>query len=161
MSFIDVATEKLAKANRREAAIVVSLVNNLAALAGDEFNEKTIGVISPFRAQCTEIFNSLDPKIRPFVTVDTVERFQGSERKIIIYSLAVNYRVLLNNIVSEISLDGSIIDRKLNVAMTRAKEQFIVTGNSAILSESSIYRVMIDFIKSKGGYIEDHEVIEL
>lgn len=161
MSFIDVATEKLAKANRREAAIVVSLVNELAALAGDDFNEKTIGVISPFRAQCTEIFNSLDPKIRPFVTVDTVERFQGSERKIIIYSLAVNYRVLLNNIVSEISLDGSIIDRKLNVAMTRAKEQFIVTGNSAILSESSTYRVMIDFIKSKGGYIEDHEVTEL
>ena len=45
------------------------------------------------------------------------------------------------------------VDRKLNVALTRAREQLILLGNDSILSNNLIYFKLIEFIKTRGGYI--------
>jgi len=59
------------------------------------------------------------------VTIDTVERFQGSERDVILVSFAVKSPLQLRAIQS-INAEG--VDRKLNVAMTRAKEHLVMVG---------------------------------
>jgi hypothetical protein len=50
--------------------------------------------------------------------------------------------------------DEGDVDRKLNVALTRAKEQLILVGNDNILSNNLIYLRLIEYCKSKGGYID-------
>jgi DNA replication ATP-dependent helicase Dna2 len=75
------------------------------------------------------------------VDVDTVERFQGGARDIIIMSAAVNNKSTLSRIVS---LNKEGIDRKLNVAVTRAKQQFVLVGNETILQEQDGYRMLIN-----------------
>jgi DNA replication ATP-dependent helicase Dna2 len=74
--------------------------------------------------------------------VDTVERYQGGARDIIIISLCTNTLHQLN-ILSSLSDEG--IDRKLNVALTRAREQLIILGNPELLAHSAIYRELIGF----------------
>ena len=48
--------------------------------------------------------------------------------------------------------DGAIIDRKLNVAITRARKQMIMTGNPEILRNNQIFSELMNYVKEKGGY---------
>lgn len=81
--------------------------------------------MTPFKAQA-ECINALIPQgLRDRTTVDTVHKFQGDEKDIMIYSLVVT-----NN-----SPDGKVrwIDYKVpnlvNVAVTRAKRLLVIVGN--------------------------------
>jgi superfamily I DNA and/or RNA helicase len=56
-------------------------------LANFELNPADIGVISPYRLQTNLLTKDLEKAKIPnsrLITVDSVERFQGSERKVII-----------------------------------------------------------------------------
>ncbi len=48
------------------------------------------------------------------------------------------------------------IDRKLNVAITRARKQLILTGNESTLRQNQLFAELIDYIKEKDGYIRFH-----
>ena len=64
------------------------------------------------------------------VTIDTVERFQGSEKNTIIYGFTVSRPSQLNFLCDSQYEDqhGQTIDRKLNVALTRARERTLLVG---------------------------------
>jgi DNA replication ATP-dependent helicase Dna2 len=112
--------------------------------------EKTIGVITPFRNQISLIKTELEKANIPnteTITIDTVERYQGSQRDIIIISLCMNERYQLNSLTSYAS-DG-ITDRKLNVALTRARQQLFLIGNKDVLRQDKNYRSLIEYIESK------------
>lgn len=148
------------KSNLQEANLVVKIVDavkKLYELNNKKFeNKKSIGVIAPFRNQIALIKQQLEEAEIPNyedITVDTVERYQGSQRDVIIFSFAINNPYQLNGIVN-LNDDGTV-DRKLNVALTRAKEQLILIGNDSILSNNLIYFKLIEFVKSQGGYIWD------
>lgn len=158
-SFTD-KEEHFRKSNLKEAELVVKLVKEFIGLyqySRKTFDtKKTIGVIAPFRNQIALIKQKLEEAgIIDYdqITVDTVERYQGSQRDIIIYSFAINNPFQLNGIVN-LNDDGTV-DRKLNVALTRAKEQLILIGNDTFLSSDLVYYKMIEFIKSKGGYVRE------
>ena len=89
--------------------------------------------------------NRLDiPSLIP-ISIDTVERYQGSQRDIIIYSFTVQNRYQLDFLTSNCFVeDGKVIDRKLNVALTRARKQLIITGNEAILRQNALFKDLID-----------------
>ncbi|MBR5928910.1 MAG: hypothetical protein IKZ93_02875, partial [Prevotella sp.] len=76
--------------------------------------------------------------------------YQGSQRDVIIYSFTVQnmYQLefLTANCFIERDADGTfrIIDRKLNVALTRARKQLIVTGNPQILSANPLFRNLME-----------------
>ncbi len=74
------------------------------------------------------------------ITIDTVERYQGGARDIIIISLSTN---TVNQFRSLISLSEEGVDRKLNVALTRAREQLIILGNGDLLSGNEVYRELM------------------
>jgi len=106
-----------------------------------------IGIITPYRAQIAcirEYLISIGLDISLF-TIDTVERYQGSARSIIIYSPCLNYPRQLSTLVSK-NTEG--VDRKLNVAITRAREHFIMVGNAELLKKSPDYANLISYAAS-------------
>ncbi len=140
--------------NTQEADLVVQLVQEIIRLYN--FNQKpfhpkkTIGIIAPFRNQIALIKQKLETAGIPDfdqITVDTVERYQGSQRDIIIYSFAVTHYAQLNALVN--MNDKGDVDRKLNVALTRAKEQLFLIGNKAILKENKILNELIEYLEEK------------
>lgn len=152
ISFINTPAEKLLKLNKKEAIIISEIVQDIVRLKKGEITNNTIGIISPFRAQCAEIKKLLPVEYKKMIDVETVERFQGSEREIIIYSFAVNYEEQLANLSNIIEINNNIIDRKLNVALTRAKDYLIILGNKNILSKNNIYDMLINYIENSGSY---------
>jgi DNA replication ATP-dependent helicase Dna2 len=130
-----------------EAKASARVVIELVEMLGERFDEDSIGIISPFRASCAEIYRMLPEEVSEKILIDTVERFQGSEKEIILLVLALRSSAQLENIQSLVEIDGQLIDRKLNVAITRAKQRLIVIGNKAILSESGIYSELIGYLE--------------
>ena len=78
------------------------------------------------------------------ISFDTVESYQGSERDVVIYSFCVNHRYQLKYLPNLTEENGVMIDRKLNVALTRARKRMIIVGVPEILRENSIYKHLID-----------------
>ena len=126
-----------------EAACIVRLVTMLFEHAEKVGVVLDLGVITPFRVQNARIRDLLPRRVGDLVIVDTVERFQGSERDIIIYGPAVNTQADLASIESHIIVHGRSVDRKLNVAMTRARHQLVVVGNEHVLASSASYREVL------------------
>ncbi len=148
------------KYNIKEVNIIIEIIKKIQEIYrvnNKTFNpEESIGIITPFRSQIALIKQKLEEaKIDNFetITVDSVERFQGSQRDIIIYSFSVNSDYQLHSICN-LNNEGTI-DRKLNVALTRAKEQLILIGNAEILAKNPIYKKLIDYYKSKNIFIND------
>lgn len=145
--FIPVYNSDKGKVNTHEAEIAAHIATLCSEALGNSFSEQSIGIITPFRAQILEIKKRLKPTYRNSITVDTVERFQGSERDIIILSFAVNHSAMLRSVSNPVEINGVMIDRKLNVAITRARKQLIVIGNPEILSEEPILKNFIDSLE--------------
>lgn len=132
------------KTNHDEADKVTMLIRDLQSLFKKNgcLQDRSIGVITPFRAQIANIQSRLKSHNidESMVAIDTVERFQGGAKDVIIISFCMNQVSQLNRMIS-LSSEG--IDRKLNVALTRAKEQLILVGNEKILSVNPVYRELI------------------
>lgn len=149
IAFIPSKVDFHSKINDEEAKLVTEIIKHIAIVYGNSFNpSETVGVITPFRAQIANIRNHLDGKFQD-VTIDTVERFQGSERKIIIVSFAIKSTTQLGAIQS---INDEGVDRKLNVAITRAKDHLILIGSEDVLMKDRLFKRLIEFVKTKNGY---------
>ena len=144
--FINSEIENNSKINLSEIEIILDFILEIKNIFGEKFNSKTLGIISPWRMQCNEILNRLNSEDKKLITVDTVERFQGSEREIIIFSTATNNIYQLDLLSETKEIGGCFVDRKLNVAITRAKQKFILLGNKKLLSQKEIYRKLLEEI---------------
>ncbi len=98
-------------------------------------------MITPYRAQIAEIRRQLDEGAYSDITVDTVERYQGGQKRIVIVSFAVNdfsqlrYLSVLN--------EDKTVDKRLNVTLTRAQDHLILIGNTDVLEHNPIYRQLV------------------
>jgi len=101
--------------------------------------------ISPYAGQ-VELAKSQLESIR----VSTIDSFQGQEADVVILSL------VRSNPEGNI---GFLKDyRRMNVAMTRAKQKLIVIGDSTTLGKDGFYKAFIDYTEENGCY---HSVFEL
>ena len=145
------------KVNTEEARIITDLLRRLYRQLGNNFDpQKSVGVIVPYRNQIAMIRKEIEklgiPELEG-ISIDTVERYQGSQRDIILYSFTIQSRYQLDFLTANTFYeDGHPIDRKLNVAITRARKQLILTGNEPTLRQNQIFAELIDYIKEKGGY---------
>ena len=145
------------KVNTEEARIITDLLRRLYRQLGNNFDpQKSVGVIVPYRNQIAMIRKEIEklgiPELEE-ISIDTVERYQGSQRDIILYSFTIQSRYQLDFLTANTFYeDGQPIDRKLNVAITRARKQLILTGNEPTLRQNQIFTELIDYIKEKGGY---------
>jgi len=144
--FIDTPIDEalITKTNKVEARITAKLIEiwkNIYNFNQVKIQNNSIGVITPFRSQIAMIGDELRQETLKKITLDTIERYQGGSRNQIIISLAVSQAQMLDSI-SNVSEDG--IDRKLNVALTRAKENIVILGAESILSRKPIYKSLIE-----------------
>ncbi len=131
VTFVDPDGRQVGNTNPTEVEAVIETVGayRQAGVPAD-----SIGVIAPYRAQVAEISS----RIPPGVTVDTVDRFQGSSKEVIIVSF-----------VATGSLDGPIFEdyRRINVALTRAKKALVLIGDAGALESDETYARMVEWAK--------------
>lgn len=144
------------KVNVVEADLIAELVLRIYRLTGSSFSPRTtVGVIVPYRNQIATVRHALERKHFPYsadISIDTVERYQGSQRDYIIYGFTVSRPYQLDFLTDNTFYDhGTLIDRKLNVAMTRAREHLILVGNSTLLAQRENFRRLLAFLSAGGG----------
>jgi len=76
----------------------------------------------------------------------------------VIYMREATHNILFTTVIgaawqlpilsAPIETEGQIIDRKLNVALTRARKQFVLIGNETLLRTCRPYREVLEYIKS-------------
>lgn len=148
------------KVNPAEAEMIAATVRKIYELEHERgFRaERTVGVIVPYRNQIATIRQAIDAygvEELHNISIDTVERFQGSQRKYILYGFTVQQKYQLqflcsNQFVDE--SDGTVVDRKLNVAMTRAEEHLYMYGNAALLANNATFDRLIKLMKARGTF---------
>ena len=132
-----------------EAALVADLLRRIYRQIGAEHfdADRSIGVIVTYRYQIAQIRRAMEKmglSQLSDISIDTVERYQGSQRDVIIYSLGVQNEADLDFLTSNcFEEDGHTIDRKLNVAMTRARKQLLMTGRQDVLKQNKIFKELI------------------
>lgn len=142
------------KYNSREADLAARIVEAVAELCHrrqEPYNwSRRLGIIVPFRAQIQRLRSALarlDVPEAEEIDIDTVERYQGSQRDIILFSTVVGSAWQLPILSAPVETDGQLIDRKLNVAITRARHQFLLLGDLQLLASCPPYRQLIDYIR--------------
>ena len=83
-----------------------------------------------------------------------MERFQGDERELIIFSTTISWSKQVANIQSIADHDSQGTDRKLLVSISRAKSKLIILGNSSQLQFAPAYRELIKHIEQSNGLID-------
>ena len=126
VSFVDPDGTADGNTNPVEADRVAEAVQSFLDAGVDR---EDVGVIAPFRAQVAEISRRL-----PEVTVDTVDRFQGSSKEVIVLSF-----VATGDLESPIFEDH----RRVNVALTRAKKALVLVGDAEALRTVPFYERML------------------
>ena len=144
------------KVNVCEARIVADLLRRIHRYYGTQFDAQTsVGVIVPYRNQIAMIRKEIEKlgiKQLEQVSIDTVERYQGSQRDVIIYSFTIQNQYQLDFLTANCFVeDGRIIDRKLNVAITRARKQMIMTGHVPTLQKNKLFDQLLSYLKSRNS----------
>lgn len=107
-------------------------------------------VISPYQAQIHLLrkFIKRSQKlraIRKFITVETVDAFQGQERDVVIISL------VRANDAGQIGFLQDL--RRMNVALTRARHKVMIIGSKQTLGRHKFYRQLFEHIESVGRVV--------
>ncbi len=144
--------EESDKVNRSEAEAIAQFVQEYYRLHKSNNKEwnpsRQIGIIVPFRNQIAMVARAIEALTLPDseqIIIDTVERYQGSQREMILFGTTITQPRLIETISSPIiDPEGTLIDRKLNVALTRARRQMYIFGNREALSASPLYRALMD-----------------
>jgi ATP-dependent RNA/DNA helicase IGHMBP2 len=120
--------------NEGELAIVQKLFDT------ETLDPLAAAFISPYGGQVAAAKELLPKEMR----ISTIDSFQGQEKEIIILSL------VRSNDDGDI---GFLKDyRRMNVAITRAKEQLFVIGDSATIGGDTFYNSFLTYIEKYGSY---------
>lgn len=106
----------------------------------EELDPLSTAFISPYAGQVAAAKELLPKSMR----ISTIDSFQGQEKETIILSL------VRSNDDGEI---GFLKDyRRMNVAITRAKEQLFIIGDSATIGNDAFYVAFLEYIEKHGVY---------
>ena len=125
--------------NKTEAEIVKKLVEKFGIM---KIKKDCIGVIAPYRAQIEYLTKSLSKY--EGVEINTVDKFQGRENKIIILSF------VRSGSKSESEIHSELLEsiNRLTVAVTRAQYKLIAIGCSRSLKTIPVTKKLIDYFKA-------------
>jgi DNA replication ATP-dependent helicase Dna2 len=139
------------KQSNAEARAIREIVAGLQARG---VGLRDIGIIAPFRAQVANIRRHLFssdmiehwqalPADAP-ISIDTVDRFQGGERMVIIMSFATQHELPAESPRRDFLTNP----HRLNVALTRAQRKLILVGCVPALEGLPIFQRLITYCRS-------------
>lgn len=97
----------------------------LAIKAVNAYPDATVGIVTPFRHQAEKINSLIPANYADRIEANTVHKYQGDEKDIMIYSLVVT----TNSPDRKIYWIDNIVPNLVNVAVTRAKSTLCIVGN--------------------------------
>ena len=120
--------------NEGELQVVLKLLET------EKIDSTLSAFISPYAGQVSAAKELLPTNLR----ISTIDSFQGQEKEIIILSL------VRSNDDGDI---GFLKDyRRMNVAITRAKEKLFVIGDSATIAVDKFYNAFFNYVEVHGEY---------
>lgn len=146
--------------NNFEAVVIERLIQNLLRIYGKGETSLTganIGVISPFKRQVGNIKEKIGKKFVDdnSIEINTVDQYQGRDKEVIIYSCVKSSEELSDFDDSQSScismstvVDSELLkdERRLNVAVTRAKKKLIIIGNRRTLERYHPFQKMFSVL---------------
>ncbi|KAI9338235.1 AAA domain-containing protein [Obelidium mucronatum] len=132
---------------------IIACVNFVAKLCKTfpEINfASRIGVITPYRMQMLKMKDKFKEKfgdgVLDYVDINTIDAFQGREKDIIILSTV---RAGLGEAV------GFLKDkRRMNVALTRAKNSLFIVGRGVSLCNNEDWRALVEDCQARSMFVE-------
>ncbi|MES2455869.1 MAG: AAA domain-containing protein [Bacteroidota bacterium] len=159
LSFVDTAgcafdekAEGTSTTNPEEAVFLLKHLTQYVLELGQHYEVAqfpSIGIIAPYQQQnllIKSLLSSSD-ELQAYlgsITVNTVDSFQGQERDVIYLGLT------RSNAERNIGFLADI--RRMNVAMTRAKQKLVVIGDSATLSRLPFYDDFVAYAEKNQAY---------
>lgn len=134
--YFNIPADSTQRYNKKEGAQILEILRFYEEQK--ILDQYSVGIVCFWKAQVNylqQIIKASFPEAD--IMVDTVERYQGSEKDVIIMSTALNKRNDFER-VSLLSQDH-LVDRKLNVAISRAKRQLMILGDQRLLVQSPHY----------------------
>lgn len=126
----EVQTPRRSYRNEAEIQIILDLLNRLnEAYCMMPEQTKTVGIITGYSAQKADLRQRIEglrsqwPSLRS-IEVNTVDAYQGRERDVIIYSVVRSNPQRVIGFLRD--------ERRLNVALSRAREVLFVVGNTDV-----------------------------
>ncbi|HZO74254.1 MAG TPA: AAA domain-containing protein [Ktedonobacteraceae bacterium] len=152
--FLDVHDEQAEAGGKISIAEARTVRDIVAELLARGIAQQDIGIIAPYRAQVATIRRHLFshaaesgwqalPVDSP-LSVDTVDRFQGGERMVIILSFATAQEPETGSQRREFLVNPN----RLNVALTRAQRKLILVGSAPALEHLPIFSRLITYCRS-------------
>jgi superfamily I DNA and/or RNA helicase len=130
--WIDVKGEQRAK-NVNINDLEVEETIKIAIKLAQSHLSASIGIVTPFRAQAEQLNAKIPSEYRERIIADTVHKFQGDEKDIIIYSLVVTN----NSPSTKIQWIDNSVPNLVNVAVTRARNTLYIVGNKEYIRQNS------------------------
>lgn len=125
---------------------VVEGVNFRGLLGGEESgSDYMLGIAAPYRLQADRLGESIystDDLLEMNVKSETIHKFQGRGAKAMILSTVVD-----ESRVGHMKLRFVDDPRMINVAVSRAKEKFILVTNHDEVPRSKIIKALIDYVR--------------
>lgn len=141
----------------------------LNALLAVRLAEKTlksgyekVGIVTAYRAQANLIQMMLkDKKLNGVVEADTVHRFQGGEKPVIIFDITTPYTPSMY----DDGQDDGVDEKLLNVALSRAQNKCIILGDIKNIesrhSQSSLIRKMLVYLRQQNSpFIPSNDLLD-
>ena len=141
--------------NHYEARVIKEVLAKIQENCESSQLQKEVGVISAYRSQISILESTIAPNDKQLwknlhIIIHTVDAFQGGECDIIIYDLVRNNKQKKLGFTSD--------DRRLNVALSRAKQLLIIVGNDNMAYQgrtpnniSNPFKPLIEYIDSSSS----------
>lgn len=148
--FHEMTTDAGSRYNEGEAELVVQHVQSLLSLG---LRAEDIAVITPYNGQVELLRKRLLPEV-PKLEIRSVDGFQGGEREAVVLSL-----VRSSERGGKDGVGFLRDERRLNVAVTRAKRHCAVICDCETVSQNKFIKGLIDWMEKKGEYCSAAELV--
>ena len=152
--------------NILECFLIVELLKKMAQeyreKGYNKNNQKTVGVISFYQLQVNRLRNMIKKEKKKFdfsslnIDINTVDRFQGKEKQIIITSLVRNLKTTRRSEGSHIAAF-----ERINVAFSRAQEMLVIVGARNMYAGQPVKLPNMDSNGEKTVYVYRNIIEEL
>lgn len=131
--------------NKRE---ISSAINEFIKPLHKYVDDSEIGVVIPFRNQVKQFINDIkEIEKESCIKIDTVHKFQGQEKDVVIMTTVSND---INDFINNKNL--------VNVAVSRAKKAFYIVTSYKVRNSNSIFKALIDYIEYNNYSVDTSKI---